>query len=358
MSGNTFGNLIKIHSFGESHGPAIGGIIEGFPAGLEVDFEKIGKELLRRKTNQGIFSSPRIEPDQLEILSGIFEGKTLGTPIAFLVRNMGGKPADYEKLSQVYRPSHADYTWSTKFGFRDYRGGGRSSARETLARVVAGAFAKQYLQLQGIEIQAWVHQIGNVASQVQQSFDFDAIEKSPLRCPDAQAESKMLDLIESLHKTGDSVGGIIQAKISGLPVGWGEPVFDKFQALIAHAMLSINAVKGFDYGSGFENVHQTGSQLNDEFVNVDGKISTISNHSGGIQGGITNGQDVDFRVAFKPVASISKTQNSVDMLGNPVEISIGGRHDVCVLPRAVPIVEAMAALVCMDMALMSLSNKI
>ncbi len=357
MGANTFGRLYQLHSFGESHGKAIGGIVEGFPAGFELDMSLIKFELLRRRTNQGIFSSKRSEPDDIQFLSGIFEGKTLGTPIAFAVENSNANPKDYESIRDIYRPSHADYTWEMKFGLRDYRGGGRSSARETLSRVVAGAMAKQYLEKMGISITAWVQQIGDIQSEEKSMVDGKEIENSILRCPDALAERQMLQRIDVAAKQGDTLGGVIKCSIRGLKAGLGEPVFDKLQALLAHAILSINAVKGFEYGSGFASAAMRGSEHNDEFVMKNSKITTATNHSGGIQGGISNGEEVYFNAAFKPVASISKVQKTVDNKGELIEVEIKGRHDVCVLPRAVPIVEAMAAMVIMDLVLLQNNNQ-
>ncbi len=356
MAGNTFGKLFQLHSFGESHGKAMGGIIEGFPVGFELDIDQIQFELLRRKTNQGVFSSPRKEADHLVLLSGIYDSKTLGTPIGFMIENKDPQSKDYDHLKDVYRPSHADYTWEKKFGLRDHRGGGRSSARETISRVVAGAMAKQYLQNQGIEIRAWVQQIGDVEWEGRDFPSLEAIENSPLRCPNNQAEILMQQSIQAAAQDGDTLGGVIYGQINGLPVGLGEPVFDKLHAVLGHAMLSINAVKGFEYGSGFEAAAMKGSEHNDEFIMQEDTIQTKTNWSGGIQGGISNGQSVYFRVAFKSVASISKMQNSINNQGESVDIEINGRHDVCVVPRAVPIVEAMAAMVIMDFCLLQKTN--
>jgi chorismate synthase len=355
--GNSFGTLLKLHSFGESHGRSLGGILEGFPAGILLDFSQIQFELDRRRTNQGIYSSSRKESDQLQILSGIMDSKTLGTPIGFMVENGDAKSEEYQSLKDIYRPSHADFTWQQKYGFRDFRGGGRSSARETLARVVGGAMAKQFLQLHGISLQAWVSQIGNITANITTSPSQMEVEQSKLRCPDKKAEGQMFALIEQLAQQKDSVGGVVQCQIEGVPAGLGEPVFDKLQAVLAHAMLSINAVKGFEYGSGFAGSAMKGSEHNDEFVLMNQQIKTTTNWSGGIQGGISNGQAIYFKVAFKPIASIGIQQKAINMQGAEVDLEIGGRHDVCVVPRAVPIVEAMAALVIMDFFLMQKINQ-
>ena len=348
MAGNSFGTLYKVTTFGESHGAAIGGIIDGFPSNFEIDIDYINLELKRRRTNQGIYSSSRSEEDEIEFLSGIFEGKTLGTPISFIIRNKNTISKDYNNIKDIYRPSHGDYTYDAKYGHRDYRGGGRSSARETAARVVAGAFAKQYLMTKGIEIQAWVSQIYNIKANTQDNTNFKDIEESPLRCPDKSAEIKMLSEIEKARNEGDTLGGIIRCRINGLEAGIGEPVFDKLNAKLAHAIVSINAVKGIEIGSGFASVEMKGSEHNDAFIMKDGRISTKTNNSGGIQAGISNGEAIFFNTAFKPIASIIQEQQTVDKYGNNKSILIKGRHDVCVVPRAVPIVEAMAAITIMD----------
>lgn len=357
MAGNTFGRIFQLHTFGESHGTALGGIVDGFPAGIKLNKQKIQFELQRRKTNQGIYSSARKEEDSLQILSGIFEGKTLGTPIAFMVENKDAQSQDYAAIKDVYRPSHADYTWDAKYGHRDYRGGGRSSARETLSRVVAGAMAKQYLAQKGIEVQAWVSRIGDVEWEGRRVPTMDEVEQSPLRCPDKASELLMQESIQSAADDGDSLGGIVRCSIKGLPAGLGEPVFDKLHAVLGHAMLSINAVKAFEYGSGFEAASMRASKHNDEFVMQEGEVRTKTNWSGGIQGGISNGEEVYCSVAFKPVASIAQVQNSIDKEGNSQQLEVKGRHDVCVVPRAVPIVEAMAAMVLMDFYLLQSLNK-
>ncbi len=357
MGSNSFGNIFKLHSFGESHGEAIGGIIEGFPAGISIDIPMIESELSRRKTNQGLYSSQRKENDNIKILSGIFEGKTIGTPIGFVIENENAKPKDYSKIKDIYRPSHADYTWEQKYGIRDYRGGGRSSARETIVRVVGGALAKQFLSQQGIQITAWVQQIGNEVWENSSIPSFESIEKSILRCPDRKTEISMQQAIERAAAEGDSLGGIIKCSISNVPVGLGEPVFNKLHAALGSAMLGINAVKGFEYGNGFSAASLKGSQNNDEFYIDNDVVKTRTNNSGGIQGGISNGEEIYFRVAFKPVASISIRQQTIDNKGNNVDVEVNGRHDVCVVPRAVPIVESMAAMVIMDFYLMQKINQ-
>ena len=346
MIGNSFGEKFRITSFGESHGPAIGVVIDGCPAGIEIDYEKIQMELNRRKPGQSSITSARKEADEFEILSGVFEGKTLGTPIAIIVRNEDAKSKDYEYLKDTYRPSHADYTYEQKYGIRDYRGGGRSSARETIARVAAGAIAKQILEKKGIKITAFVNQVGNIKLDKHYSqVDFNNIEKNIVRCPDENIAQQMISSIETVKKEGDTLGGTIQCVIQNVEAGLGEPVFNKLQAVLAHAMMSINAVHGFEYGSGFEGATRKGSENNDEYENIDGKIRTKTNNAGGILGGISTGEDIYFNVAFKPIATILKKQQSVNAHGENITLQNEGRHDPCVLPRAVPIVEAMAALV-------------
>ncbi|MDD3078474.1 MAG: chorismate synthase [Paludibacter sp.] len=349
---NTIGKLFTFTSFGESHGKGIGGIIDGCPAGIELDEAFIQSELDRRKPGQSSIATPRKEDDKVEFLSGIFEGKTTGTPIAFIIWNQNQHSKDYDHLKDVYRPSHADYTYQQKYGVRDHRGGGRSSARETAARVVAGAVAKLVLRKKGIEITAFTSQVGHIAmTQTIESADLSLIESNIVRCPQQDIAEKMIKYIQQLKKDGDSIGGTVSCIIKGLPIGLGEPIFDKLQARLAAAMLSINASHGFDYGRGFEGVGLKGSEMNDPFVKEGDKISTKTNNSGGIQGGISNGQDVYFRVLFKPVATISKKQNTVDIHTNEIELAARGRHDPCVLPRAVPIVEAMAAITLLDLYL-------
>jgi chorismate synthase len=349
MAGNTFGKIFRLTSFGESHGPGIGGVIDGCPPKLLIDTDFIQKELNRRRPGQSELVTQRNEFDKIEFLSGIFEGVSTGAPIAFFIKNNDTKVSDYNHLREVFRPSHADYTYEQKYGVRDHRGGGRSSARETITRVVAGAIAKLYLFQKGIEIVGFVSSIGPIRMKnVDQSIERRNIEESLVRCPDAKTSALMQSLIIQTKAEGDTLGGVISCRIIGLPVGLGEPVFDKFHADLGKAMLSINAVKGFEIGSGFEGCKQKGSEQNDWFVNVDDVIQTKTNNSGGVQGGITNGETVFFNVAFKPVATLMQNQNTVDKQGNEIEIEGKGRHDVCVVPRAVPIVEAMAALVTMD----------
>lgn len=349
MAGNSFGEKFKITTFGESHGAAIGVVIDGCPSGVEIDLQKIQTELNRRKPGQSNISSARKEGDEFEILSGIFEGKTLGTPIAIIIRNTDAKSKDYEYLKDAYRPSHADYTYEQKYGIRDYRGGGRSSARETVARVAAGAIAKQILEKKGIKINAFVNQVGNIKLEKHYSvLDFNSIESNSIRCPDENTAQQMISAIEAVKKEGDTLGGTIQCVIQNVPAGIGEPVFNKLHAILAHAMLSINAAHGFEYGSGFDGAAKKGSENNDEWENVDGKIRTKTNHAGGILGGISTGEDIYFNVAFKPIATILKKQQSINNKGEEITLQNEGRHDPCVLPRAVPIVEAMAALVILD----------
>lgn len=349
MTGNTFGKLFSLTTFGESHGEAIGGIIDGCPANLVIDFDFVQSELNRRKPGQSTLVTQRKETDKVEFLSGIFEGKTLGTPIGFIIRNENQKPNDYSHLTTAYRPSHADYTYDAKYGIRDYRGGGRASARETASRVVAGAIAKLLLKQHHIVVKAYTSQVGNI--QLQKNYlelDLSKTENNPVRCPDETIANAMIEHIEQTRKAGDTIGGIIACVIQNVPVGLGEPVFDKLHADIGKAMLSINAVKGFEYGSGFTAASMRGSGHNDIFVKEGDRITTKTNHSGGIQGGISNGEDIYFKVAFKPVATIMQSQATVDAKGEIIELQGKGRHDSCVVPRAVPIVEAMAALVIAD----------
>lgn len=356
---NTFGKIFRLTSFGESHGKGIGGIIDGCPAGLEIDIDLIQLDLSRRKPGQSKITTQRKEPDRLEFLSGVFEGKTQGTPIAFAVWNKDQHSNDYNDLKNVYRPSHADYTYTKKYGTRDHRGGGRSSARETIARVVAGGIAKQLLEKQGVSVQAFVSQVGEV--KLDKSYlelDLSRTEDNIVRCPDKDVAEKMIARIEKAAKERDTVGGIITGVVSGVPAGWGEPVFNKLHADLGFAMLGINAVKGFEYGSGFEGTKLSGSEHNDVFIRSKEGIRTKTNNSGGIQGGISNGEDVYFNVGFKPIATLLKEQKTVDKESNEVTINPKGRHDPCVLPRAVPIVEAMAALVMADHYLLSKLNSI
>jgi len=348
MAGNTFGKLFKLTTYGESHGVAIGGVIDGCPAGLKLNFEAIQQEMQRRKPGQSKIVTQRKEPDVVEFYSGIFEGETTGTPIGFVIHNTNQKSKDYSHIKDVYRPSHADYTYDKKYGTRDYRGGGRSSARETACRVVAGAIAKQFLNT--IKINAFTSSVGNI--ELEKSYkqlDFNQIESNIIRCPDADTAAKMISKIETVKKQGDTVGGVITCVIQNVPAGLGEPVFDKLHAELGKAMLSINAVKGFEYGSGFKGSKMLGSVHNDKF-NADG--STQTNNSGGIQGGISNGMDIYFKVAFKPVATTLQKQNTINNRGEAVEMQGKGRHDPCVVPRAVPIVEAMTALVIADYKLL------
>ncbi len=364
MAGNTFGTLFKLTTFGESHGVALGGIIDGCPAGLEIDLEFVKSELQRRKPGQSHITTQRKEEDEVKFLSGIFEGKTTGHPIGFTIENTNQKPTDYEHIKDTFRPSHADFTYQEKYGIRDYRGGGRSSARETSCRIVGGAIAKLYLKHLNVSIQAYVSQVGNIKlEKTYQELDLSKTEESIIRCPDAATAYKMISYIEDIRKEGDTIGGIVSCVIKGTPIGLGEPVFDKLHADLGKAMLSINAVKGFEYGEGFNSINFKGSELNDSFVSSsevenNKKITTSTNHSGGIQGGISNGQDINFKVAFKPVATIMQDQQSVDKDGNELVVKGKGRHDPCVLPRAVPIVESMAALVIADFALRNRTSKL
>ncbi|MDR2682381.1 MAG: chorismate synthase [Dysgonamonadaceae bacterium] len=351
---NTWGNIFRLTSFGESHGTAVGGIIDGCPSNLAIDPDFIQSELNRRKPGQSEITTSRKESDRVEWLSGLYEGKTTGTPMAFMVRNNDSHPADYDNLKDVFRPSHADYTYHLKYGHRDHRGGGRSSARETLARVVAGAVAKTALREHGIQIVAYTSQVGPVClKKPYTELNFDNIEKTSVRCPDWETAAQMVGLIRTVQAAGDTLGGVISCVCKGVPAGLGNPVFGKLSAALANAMMSINAAKGFDYGMGFEGVHQRGSEVNDLFYRTDaGSIGVRSNHSGGIQGGISNGEDIYFRVAFKPVATLLQPQPTVDIHGNEVMVKATGRHDPCVLPRAVPIVEAMAAMTILDALLL------
>jgi len=359
MAGNTFGTLFRLTTFGESHGAALGGIIDGCPAGLAIDLDFVKSELQRRKPGQSHITTQRKEEDEVKFLSGIFEGKTTGHPIGFTIENTNQKSNDYEHIKDAYRPSHADFTYQEKYGIRDYRGGGRSSARETACRIVGGAIAKLYLRHLNVSIQAYVSQVGNIKLEKKyQDLDLSKTEESIIRCPDAATAYKMVSYIEDIRKEGDTIGGIVSCVVKGTPVGLGEPVFDKLHADLGKAMLSINAVKGFEYGEGFNSINFKGSELNDAFTSTDGKVNTTTNHSGGIQGGISNGQDIYFNVAFKPVATIMQDQQSIDKDGNETTVKGKGRHDPCVLPRAVPIVESMAALVLVDHILRNKTSKI
>jgi chorismate synthase len=349
MTGNTFGKLLTLTTFGESHGVAVGGVLDGFPSNIKIDFAFIQSEVNRRKTGGTFFSSSRKEEDLIEYLSGIFEGRSTGTPISFIIHNYNQKPEDYDQYKDVFRPSHADYTYEKKYGNRDYRGGGRTSARETLVRVIGGAFAKLLLREHGISVLGFVSQIGDC--RIPDDFVFPesfSPADSVTGCPDPETEKRIINLLEKLKADGDTTGGVITCSVKGAPVGLGEPVFDKLQADLAKAMLSINAVKGFEYGSGFAGSAMKGSQHNDPFIVEEGKISTLTNHSGGIQGGISNGEEIYFRVAFKPVSTLMKDLVTITTSGERTLIKGKGRHDVCVVPRAIPIVEAMAALVIAD----------
>lgn len=349
MAGNTFGQAFRITTFGESHGVAIGVIVDGCPAGVPIDEAFIQQELDRRRPGQSKIVTQRNESDSAQILSGVFEGKSTGHPIALVIYNEDQRSKDYSHIADKYRPSHADFTYQSKYGFRDYRGGGRSSARETAARVAGGAIAKMLLHTEGVVVNAYVSQVGHLKTdKPYNELDFNEIETTAVRCPDLEMAERMIALIQEVKKEGDTIGGVTTCVIQGCPVGLGEPAFDKLHADLAKAMLSINAAKGFEYGSGFEGITMRGSEHNDAFYTEGSKVRTKSNHSGGIQGGISNGEDIYFRVAFKPVATIIPAQESVNMAGETVEVTGRGRHDPCVLPRAVPIVESMAAIVIAD----------
>jgi chorismate synthase len=346
---NTFGNIFTLTTFGESHGEAIGGVVDGMPVGIEVDLDFIQSELNRRRPGQSSITTSRQEGDIVELLSGVFEGRTTGCPIGFIVRNTNQHSQDYENMRQMFRPSHADYTYYTKYGNRDYRGGGRSSARITISRVVAGALAKLALRQLGIQINAYTSQVGSIClDRDYRKYDLSLTETNIVRCPDPMKAAEMVQLITQVKAEGDTIGGVITCVVKGCPAGLGEPEFGKLHAALGAAMLSINAVKGFEYGEGFEGAAGRGSEQNDVFVNDYGKIKTLTNHSGGIQGGISNGEDIYFRVAFKPVATLLREQSTVDIDGNPTKLTAKGRHDPCVLPRAVPVVEAMTAMTILD----------
>ncbi len=357
--GNTFGKLFKISTFGESHGKGLGVFIDGCPAGLEIDEEFIRAEMQRRKPGQSKITTQRKEEDEFQIHSGVFEGKTTGTPIGILIHNTDQKSKDYGHIADKFRPSHADYTYFQKFGIRDYRGGGRSSARETAARVAAGAVAKMLLKHYGVKIQAYVSQVGVLKLEKNyRELDLTQTENNIIRCPDPEMADKMINFIDEVRKARDTVGGVVTCVAQNVPPGLGEPVFDRLHAELGKAMLSINAVKGFEFGSGFEGVKMRGSQHNDAFYQEGDRVRTKTNYSGGIQGGISNGEDIYFNVAFKPVATIMQDQESINEAGETVTVSGKGRHDPCVVPRAVPIVEAMAALVLADYLLISRTNKL
>lgn len=351
---NEFGIIYRLTSFGESHGAAVGGVVDGMPAGITIDVDEVQRQLNRRRPGQSAIVTQRNEKDRVRFLSGIFEGVTTGTPIGFVVENEDHHSNDYSNIRDVFRPSHADYTYTSKYGIRDYRGGGRSSARETIARVVAGALAMQALGQIGITVTAYTSQVGNIAlDNDYRHYDLSTIESNDVRCPDADAAARMHELIRQVQADGDTIGGTVTCVVKGVPVGFGEPVFDKLHARLAYAMMSINAAKGFDYGMGFDGVGNRGSQMNDAFICTDGHISTTTNRSGGIQGGISNGEDIYFRVAFKPVATLLRDVETIDKDGRATTLHARGRHDPCVLPRAVPIVEAMAAMTIFDMYLLN-----
>ncbi len=350
MAGNSFGNFFKLTSFGESHGKAVGGVIEGVLPGIEIDETFIQSELNRRRPGQSKITTPRDEKDKVEILSGVMDGKATGTPIGFLIWNEDQRSKDYGNIKDIYRPSHADFTYQSKYGIRDYRGGGRSSARETIARVVAGAIAKLILKQYGVEINAYTSQVGTIKLEKSyQEMDLLNAENNIVRCPDDEVAQKMIDYIDQVRIDKDSVGGVITCVIKNSPVGLGEPVFDKFHAEMGKAMLGINAVKGFEYGMGFKATEMKGTEHNDIFYMEGDRVRTKTNRSGGVQGGITNGEDIYMNVAFKPIATVLKEQQTVNRKGEEVSTTVKGRHDPCVLPRAVPIVEAMAAMVMVDM---------
>lgn len=356
---NSFGNIFVLTTFGESHGVAIGGIIDGMPAGIEIDFDFIQNELKRRRPGQSKITTSRSEPDKVEFFSGVFEGKSTGAPIGFAVYNTDQHSKDYDNMRALFRPSHADFTYYKKYGGRDYRGGGRSSARVTIARCVGGALAKLVLRKLHIDIKAYTSQVGNIILENDyHKYDLNTIEDNIVRCPDQRKAIEMAELIEQVKNEGDTIGGVVSCVIKGCPVGLGEPEFGKLHAQLGAAMLSINAAKGFEYGMGFAGVGKRGSEQNDVFHSQKGNISTVTNHSGGVQGGISNGQDIFFRVAFKPVATLLMPQETVDEHGDATSFHAHGRHDPCVLPRAVPIVEAMAAMVVLDNYLLNLTIKV
>ena len=361
---NTFGKLFTLTTFGESHGVAVGGVVDGMPPGIPIDIDFIQRELARRKPGQSRITTDRKELDQVELLSGVFEGKSTGTPIGFIVRNRNQQSKDYDSIADLFRPSHADYTYYNKYGIRDYRGGGRASARITLSRVVAGALAKLVLKQKGISITAYTSQVGDITlDKDYQKYDFSLIESNSVRCPEPEKAKEMEALIAEMKREGDTIGGVVTCVIKGCPVGLGEPEFDKLHAQLGAAMLSINAVKGFEYGEGFASASYRGSQQNDVFIPSSDKqqthdIKTKTNHSGGIQGGISNGEDIYFRVAFKPVATLLMEQETVNKEGEATKIDVNGRHDPCVLPRAVPIVEAMAAMTILDALLVDNAKRI
>ena len=356
---NSFGNIFRLTSFGESHGKGIGGVIDGYPSGINIDVGFVQAELARRRPGQSSLTSSRQEPDEVEFLSGIFEGKSTGCPIGFIVWNRNQNTKDYDELRKVYRPSHADYTYRVKYGIRDYRGGGRSSARETISRVVGGALAKLALRKLGISITAYTSQVGPIRLEENYTaYDLSLVENNPVRCPDPPKAQEMAAYIEQVKAEGDTIGGVVTCVIKGCPIGLGQPVFGKLQSALASGMLSINAAKAFEYGDGFKGLKQKGSEQNDVFYNNGGRIMTHTNHSGGIQGGISNGQDIYFRVAFKPVATVLMEQHTVNIDGVDTTLKARGRHDPCVLPRAVPIVEAMAAMTLLDFYLIDKTTQL
>lgn len=356
---NTFGNILTVTTFGESHGVAIGGVIDGFPAGVKIDFDFIQRQVSRRRPGQSAITTSRNEADEVEILSGVFEGVSLGTPIGFMIRNTNQHSSDYSDIAKCYRPSHADFTYQTKYGIRDYRGGGRSSARETAARVVAGAFAMQALKQLGIEVTAYTSQVASIAvDSSYQSLDLSAIDNNAVRCPDQEKATEMIAAITDAKAKGDTLGGVVSCVIKGVPAGLGEPVFSRLNAQLSMAMMSINAAKGVEFGLGFDFVNHRGSEVIDSFVSDGEKVRTTTNYSGGIQGGISNGEDIYFNVAFKPVATLLQDVPTIDMHVNATVLHAKGRHDPCVVPRAVPIVEAMAALVILDNYLLNRTAKI
>lgn len=346
---NSFGNFLRLTTFGESHGKAIGGVLDGFPAGVKIDMDFVQAELNRRRPGQSRITTSRSEDDKVELLSGVFEGRSTGSPIGFLVWNKNQHSSDYSEMQSIYRPSHADYTYKLKYGIRDYRGGGRSSARETIARVVGGALAKLALRQLGMHITAYTSQVGAIRLEENYTaYDLSLIETNPVRCPDPEKAKEMEEYIYKVKEEGDTIGGVVTCVIQGVPIGLGEPVFGKLQAALASGMLSINAAKAFEYGEGFKGLKMKGSEQNDVFYNHNGRIETRTNYSGGIQGGISNGEDIYFRVAFKPVATVLMEQHTVNLDGQDTTLKARGRHDPCVLPRAVPIVEAMAAMTMLD----------
>lgn len=356
---NSFGEIFRLTSFGESHGVAVGGVVDGMPAGISIDIDRLQHELDRRRPGQSAIVTPRKESDRVRVLSGLFEGKTTGTPIGFAVENENQHSADYGNIRETFRPSHADFTYTTKYGLRDHRGGGRSSARETIARVVAGSFARQALEQLGVIIYAYTSQVGDICLDSDYTkYDPALIDSNAVRCPDQQTAERMYALIDSVRRDGDTIGGVVTCVVKGVPAGWGEPVFDKLHARLAYAMMGINAAKGFEYGMGFDGVAHRGSEMNDAFIADNGRIRTSTNHSGGIQGGISNGEDIYFRVAFKPVATLLRDVETVDAEGRPTVLKARGRHDPCVLPRAVPVVEAMAAMTLLDMYLLNKTTRL